>query len=178
MLAAAGGRFINLASLNLFLRLVRCRLRSQVFTSHSNGTRDPDSSDNEKGRPREASWSGNHQRELRESRIYGKPTWIFSLKIWNRTFARPFVVKNRYAQQSTKMTKSRDSVINIWSSRVSDNAWRLIKNSLLIVSIDLSTWLSRDKSHRIAKGDSLTCPDPTGPLRMLWVRTYCSTDPT
>lgn len=53
MLAAAGGRFINLASLNLFLRLVRCRLRSQVFTSHSNGTRDPDSSDNGKGRTRE-----------------------------------------------------------------------------------------------------------------------------
>lgn len=51
-LAAAGGRFINLASLNLFLRLVRCRLRSQVFTSHSNGTRDPRRSDNEKERAR------------------------------------------------------------------------------------------------------------------------------
>lgn len=84
----------------------------------------------------------NLQREPRESRIYGKPTKIFPSEVQNWTFAE-IVVKEPF--RLTMMTKSWDSVINIWSSQPARNAmWRLIKNSLLIISIDLSTWLGRD----------------------------------
>lgn len=132
-----------------FCVLLGCRLRSQVFTSHSNGTRDPDSSDNGKGRTKGklrgvVTFKENRvNQESMENQPRNLSVGSAKLNFrWNGRRRRAVSLNGR-----TKMTKSRDSVINIWSSQPSRNAtWRLIKNSLLIVSIDLSTWLGRDKS--------------------------------